>query len=267
MPGRSSPGHADSARRLVSIRRACSRCEPLSITRHPEQTTPKYPFVLTTGRTLYEFNAGTMTGRGHTRKLRPADLLEISCTDAEMADVRDGDLVRLVSRYGSATLADSGQRGGAARRVVRDLPHGKGIPEQRHWQSGRQDGRHTGIQGYGGQTREGVISRLILDHSKRLSLTSRANSIGCPGVRSHRGPRQALFGVSIVIDAEKCCVCWSSAASMTLGAVVTCHADYDEGSAQSAGVIGLAKLSSTSAITRRASMPAGRRAAARSSRD
>jgi formate dehydrogenase major subunit len=70
----------------------------------PEQTTPKYPFVLTTGRTLYEFNAGTMTGRGHTRKLRPADLLEISSSDAEMADVRDGDLVHIDSHYGSATL-------------------------------------------------------------------------------------------------------------------------------------------------------------------
>ncbi len=70
----------------------------------PEQTTPKYPFVLTTGRALYEFNAGTMTGRGRTRQLRPTDLLEISPTDAEMADLRDGELVRLVSHYGSAVL-------------------------------------------------------------------------------------------------------------------------------------------------------------------
>ncbi len=70
----------------------------------PEQTTPKYPFVLTTGRSLYQFNAGTMTGRSRTRELRPTDLLEIAPVDAEAAEVHDGDLVRVVSRYGSATL-------------------------------------------------------------------------------------------------------------------------------------------------------------------
>jgi formate dehydrogenase major subunit len=70
----------------------------------PEQTTPKYPFVLNTGRSLYQFNAGTMTGRSRTRELRPTDLLEIAPDDAEGADVHDGDLVRVISRYGSATL-------------------------------------------------------------------------------------------------------------------------------------------------------------------
>jgi formate dehydrogenase major subunit len=70
----------------------------------PEQTTPKYPFVLTTGRSLYQFNAGTMTGRGGTLALRPSDLLEIAPGDASEAGVHDGDRVRVVSRYGSATL-------------------------------------------------------------------------------------------------------------------------------------------------------------------
>ena len=45
-----------------------------------------------------------MTGRCRTRELRPTDLLDVAPTDAEMAGVRDGDRVRLVSRYGSATL-------------------------------------------------------------------------------------------------------------------------------------------------------------------
>jgi formate dehydrogenase major subunit len=57
-----------------------------------------------TGRSLYEFNASTMTGRCRTRELRPADLLQISPTDAESADVHDGDRVRIVSHYGSTTL-------------------------------------------------------------------------------------------------------------------------------------------------------------------
>ena len=70
----------------------------------PERTTPKYPFVLNTGRTLYAFNAGTMTGRCRTRELRPSDLLEISPDDAGAAEVQEGECVRVVSRYGSATL-------------------------------------------------------------------------------------------------------------------------------------------------------------------
>jgi formate dehydrogenase major subunit len=83
-----------------------ARASVRAVEYHPtaEVTTPKYPFVLTTGRSLYEFNAGTMTGRCRTRELRPADLLEMSPDDAEMRGVADGDMVRLVSRYGSANI-------------------------------------------------------------------------------------------------------------------------------------------------------------------
>jgi formate dehydrogenase major subunit len=70
----------------------------------PEQPTPKYPFILNTGRTLYAFNAATMTGRGRTRELRPSDLLDISPDDASAADLHDGDSVRVVSRYGEAAI-------------------------------------------------------------------------------------------------------------------------------------------------------------------
>ncbi|RPI55753.1 MAG: formate dehydrogenase subunit alpha [Acidobacteria bacterium] len=70
----------------------------------PERTTPKYPLVLNTGRTLYAFNAGTMTGRCRTQELRPSDLVDISPEDASAAGLHEGDRVRLVSRYGSATL-------------------------------------------------------------------------------------------------------------------------------------------------------------------
>jgi formate dehydrogenase major subunit len=70
----------------------------------PEHTTPKYPFVLTTGRSLYAFNAGTMTGRTRTRELRPTDLLEISPADADAMEILDGDLVQIASRYGKAVL-------------------------------------------------------------------------------------------------------------------------------------------------------------------
>ena len=70
----------------------------------PEQATPAYPFILTTGRSLYAFNAGTMTGRSRTRELRPSDLLEISPGDGEALGIRDGESVQVSSRYGKATL-------------------------------------------------------------------------------------------------------------------------------------------------------------------
>jgi formate dehydrogenase major subunit len=69
-----------------------------------EVTVPEFPLILTTGRTLTQFNAGTMTGRSRTRLLRPTDLLDISATEAAAAGLNDGDLVTVRSRHGAATL-------------------------------------------------------------------------------------------------------------------------------------------------------------------
>ncbi len=70
----------------------------------PETVTPEFPLLLATGRSLYQFNAGTMTGRGRTRDLRPTDLLEISPADAAVAGLGNGDPVRVQSRHGEACL-------------------------------------------------------------------------------------------------------------------------------------------------------------------
>jgi formate dehydrogenase major subunit len=66
--------------------------------------TPDYPFLLTTGRTLYQFNAGTMTRRSRTDSLYPTDALEVAPDDAARLDLRDGERVTVRSRYGAATL-------------------------------------------------------------------------------------------------------------------------------------------------------------------
>ena len=73
---------------------------------HPttERSDRDYPYVLITGRTLDQFNAGTMTRRSLTHTLHPTDLLEISPADATTFDIADGDMVRLTSRYGTAVL-------------------------------------------------------------------------------------------------------------------------------------------------------------------
>ena len=47
-----------------------------------EHVNDQLPFLLVTGRTLYQFNAGTMTMRTANVQLRPADVLGISAHDA-----------------------------------------------------------------------------------------------------------------------------------------------------------------------------------------
>ena len=69
-----------------------------------EVATEEFPFLLTTGRTLYQFNAGTMTLRTYNKELHPADFLDMAPEDAERLELRDGEKVQLRSRYGTANL-------------------------------------------------------------------------------------------------------------------------------------------------------------------
>jgi len=70
----------------------------------PETADGQFPFVLTTGRTLYHFNAGTMTMRTPDAVLREADTLDMSCLDASRLGLSTGDLVRVRSRHGGTIL-------------------------------------------------------------------------------------------------------------------------------------------------------------------
>jgi predicted molibdopterin-dependent oxidoreductase YjgC len=61
----------------------------------------EYPFVLSTGRTLYHYNSGGMTMREEGVKQKQEDpFFELNVEDAANLDVADGDWVRLVSRRG-----------------------------------------------------------------------------------------------------------------------------------------------------------------------
>ena len=70
----------------------------------PEIISEEFPFLLMTGRSLYQFNAGTMTSRTLNTDLRPRDLLLINPLDAEKLLLNSGESVRLVSHYGEAVL-------------------------------------------------------------------------------------------------------------------------------------------------------------------
>jgi formate dehydrogenase major subunit len=87
---------------LSGTNRVRLRCVDFSPT--PEQTSDEFPFLLVTGRSLYQFNAGTMTARSMTGQFRPTDLLQISPGDARRLRISDGRPVRVRSRYGEALL-------------------------------------------------------------------------------------------------------------------------------------------------------------------
>jgi formate dehydrogenase major subunit len=101
-PTQSHPGSARLHEDRFPAGRAVLRCPDFRPT--AELVGEEYPFLLTTGRTLYQFNAGTMTARTDNQQLRPTDTLDIAPVDARALGVADGDAVRVTSRIGSAVL-------------------------------------------------------------------------------------------------------------------------------------------------------------------
>ncbi|MDO5633014.1 MAG: formate dehydrogenase subunit alpha [Paracoccus sp. (in: a-proteobacteria)] len=69
-----------------------------------ERTGARFPLLLTTGRTLTQYNVGAQTRRTGNTAWHPEDMLEIHPHDAETRGVRDGDFVRLTSRAGDTTM-------------------------------------------------------------------------------------------------------------------------------------------------------------------
>lgn len=61
----------------------------------------EYPLMLTTGRVIYHWHGAEMTRRAHgLNAVYPEALIEVSPKDAQVAGVRDGDLIQLASRRG-----------------------------------------------------------------------------------------------------------------------------------------------------------------------
>lgn len=70
----------------------------------PERVSEEFPLLLSTGRNLYQFNAGTMTMRTRNTKLRRTDTLDISPADSARLGVHTGAKVRVRSRYGAVVM-------------------------------------------------------------------------------------------------------------------------------------------------------------------
>jgi anaerobic selenocysteine-containing dehydrogenase len=80
-----------------------------------ETTSSEFPYVLTTGRTLYHFHTRTKTGRApQLQKAAPEVWVEMSATDAERQGLQEGDLLEVATPRAAvqARLRVSGIRPG-----------------------------------------------------------------------------------------------------------------------------------------------------------
>lgn len=65
----------------------------------------EYPFLLTTGRSPFHFHTGSITRRIDTlNKELPTGYIDISKEDAEKIGIKDGDIVKVVSRRGEISI-------------------------------------------------------------------------------------------------------------------------------------------------------------------
>ncbi len=72
----------------------------------PSQELPdeKYPYVLTTGRILYQYNAAAMTSRAPgLMEIAGEGFIEVNFKDADRLGIRNGERIRVSSRRGSIT--------------------------------------------------------------------------------------------------------------------------------------------------------------------
>lgn len=69
-----------------------------------ERPNSNYPFLLSTGRNLHQFNISTMSGRSPAALVRPTDTLDMAPADAIRLGLVEGQSVLVQSRYGQVTL-------------------------------------------------------------------------------------------------------------------------------------------------------------------
>ena len=69
-----------------------------------ERSTSRFPLILTTGRTLTQYNVGAQTRRTANSQWHAEDVLDIHPHDADVRGIENGDWVGLTSRAGDTVL-------------------------------------------------------------------------------------------------------------------------------------------------------------------
>lgn len=82
-----------------------AKFRPVCYSDPPEAPDKDYPFLLSTGRSLYHFHTGTMTRRSSLLEREvPVPFVEINAEDAAELKIRNGHMVAVESRRGSIAL-------------------------------------------------------------------------------------------------------------------------------------------------------------------
>jgi formate dehydrogenase alpha subunit len=102
-PNREHPGtkylHKDKFTRGLGL------FTPVEYQPPAEQTDESYPFILTTGRLLYQFHTGTMTRKSPTLVTQaPEGYIEINPNDAKKLGINEGEKVKVKSRRGEILI-------------------------------------------------------------------------------------------------------------------------------------------------------------------
>jgi formate dehydrogenase alpha subunit len=101
-PNRSHPGtkylHADR------FTRGKGKFHAVAFRSPAEMPGAEFPFVLSTGRQLYQFHTGTMTRKSRAiRQVSPTGYVEVHADDAKRLGIADGQMVEVSTRRGRVT--------------------------------------------------------------------------------------------------------------------------------------------------------------------
>jgi predicted molibdopterin-dependent oxidoreductase YjgC len=101
-PSRDHPGTATLFLERFNIPDGLARLNPVDYVPQSEQADAEYPFLLNTGRILYQYHSGTMSRRSPplVEYANQAYLL-MHPADADRLGLTDGEMVRITSRRGS----------------------------------------------------------------------------------------------------------------------------------------------------------------------
>ena len=84
--------------------RGKGKFHPVEFKDPAELPSKKFPFVLSTGRLLYQFHTGTMTRKsGAINQVSPTGFVEIHTDDAKQLDIADGQTVEVATVRGKVT--------------------------------------------------------------------------------------------------------------------------------------------------------------------
>ncbi len=124
-----------------------------------EEPDSEYPFVLSTGRTLYHYNSAGMTMREDGITDKQVDpFFEIAAEDASALGVAEGEWVRLVSRRGDLDCPRAALRPRLPRPRLDGAPLRRGTGELAHARRRRPADRNARVQGLGGSSGACVTS-------------------------------------------------------------------------------------------------------------